>query len=154
MNKLASIYNRTKTFNPFLIAEHEGIEYKYVEASSEFEGQTSNVLGKPLIILNSSLIDSPKKFVVMAHEVCHVLLHNGLISYYTLGSLQQSKMEYEANKFTSILLINFFVEHTGDMPDSFQAIKSAFMLEDDYEKFYFDWRGYYSLISKNQYMKN
>lgn len=137
MNELAPIYNRTKTFNPFLIAEHEGIEYKYVEASPKFEGQTSNILGTPLIVLNSNLIDSPKRFVVMAHEICHVLLHNGLISYYTLGSLQQSKMEYEANKFTSILLINFFVEYTGDMPESFQAMQNVFMLEDDYEQFYF-----------------
>lgn len=137
MNRLAPIYNRAKTFNPFLIAESEGIEYKYVDASSEFEGQTSNVIGKPLIVLNSSLIDSPRRFVVMAHEICHVLLHNGLISYYTLGSLQQSKMEYEANKFTSILLINFFVEYTGDMPESFRAMQNEFMLEDDYEQFYF-----------------
>lgn len=137
MNRLAPIYNRAKTFNPFLIAESEGIEYKYVDASSEFEGQTSNVIGKPLIVLNSNLIDSPRRFVVMAHEICHVLLHNGLISYYTLGSLQQSKMEYEANKFTSILLINFFVEYTGDMPESFQAMQNEFMLEDDYEQFYF-----------------
>ncbi|MBO0430470.1 ImmA/IrrE family metallo-endopeptidase [Vagococcus fluvialis] len=137
MNRLAPIYNRAKTFNPFLIAESEGIEYKYVDASSEFEGQTSNVIGKPLIVLNSNLIDSPRRFVVMAHEICHVLLHNGLISYYTLGSLQQSKMEYEANKFTSILLINFFVEYTGDMPESFQAMQNEFMLEDEYEKFYF-----------------
>lgn len=137
MNKLAPIYNRAKTFNPFLIAESEGIEYKYVDASFEFEGQTSNVIGKPLILLNSNLIDSPRRFVVMAHEICHVLLHNGLISYYTLGSLQQSKMEYEANKFTSILLINFFVEYTGDMPESFQAMQNEFMLEDDYKQFYF-----------------
>lgn len=137
MNKLAPIYNRAKTFNPFLIAESEGIEYKYVDASFEFEGQTSNVIGKPLILLNSNLIDSPRRFVVMAHEICHVLLHNGLISYYTLGSLQQSKMEYEANKFTSILLINFFVEYTGDMPEIFQAMQNEFMLEDDYKQFYF-----------------
>ena len=87
MNRLAPIYNRTKTFNPFQIAESGGIEYKYVEASSKFEGQTSNVMGKPLIVLNSDLIDSPRRYVVIAHEICHVLLHNGLISYYTLGSL-------------------------------------------------------------------
>ena len=49
-------------------------------------------------------------------------------------------MEYEANKFTSILLINFFVEHTGDMPESFQAMQNEFMLEDDYEQFYFNRR--------------
>lgn len=137
MNRLAPIYNRAKTFNPFLIAESEGIEYKYVDASSEFEGLTSNVLGKPLVVLNSNLEDTPKRFVVMAHEICHVLIHKGLISYYTLGNIQQSKMEYEANKFTAILLINFFVELTGEKPSRFQDLQNEFLLEDEYEKFYF-----------------
>jgi len=125
------------SFNPFSIAERLNIDFEYRDFSPDIEGVSFPVLGKPLIALNSALVNIPKRYVVMSHELYHAIAHPDLINYYTIGENQRSSLEYEANKFTAMLLLNFYPEFTGHTPLCFGDIQQQFQMEDNYIQFYF-----------------
>lgn len=134
---LKTLYRNYSTYNPFVIAEFFGIEYKFIEASDAFQGETSYVLNQPLLLINAKYIDSPYRFVVMAHELYHAIEHPGLVSYYTSGASQKNKLEYEANKFTAALLLNLYTERTGNAPMYLSDLQNEFGIDDEFDEFYF-----------------
>lgn len=134
---LKTLHRNYSTYDPFTIADYLGIEYKFVEASSAFQGETSYILGKPLLLINSKFINTPYRFVVMAHELYHAIEHPGLVSYYTSGVSQKNKLEYQANKFTAALLLNLYIERTGNKPMYLEDLKNEFGIEEEFDEFYF-----------------
>ncbi|MGM0239904.1 ImmA/IrrE family metallo-endopeptidase [Enterococcus sp. AZ103] len=137
ISQLHYLHKEFKTFDPFSLADVLDIEYKYLDTSSDFIGQSSNVLNEPLILLNSDLMDDPYRFVVMGHELYHAINHPDLTSYYSMGNYQKNKLEYEANKFSAALIINLYTERTGQKPMYFDDLKKEFNLEEEFEEFYF-----------------
>lgn len=137
-NKIVErIYRDVGSLDPFVIADYYGFEYRFVDSTDDFEGQTHNVLGEPLILINSDLVDCNWKYAVMAHELYHVLEHPELANYYNLGIRQKNEFEYQAHGFTAVILFNLYIEQTGRNPMYYSEIKSYFDLEDDYEEFFF-----------------
>lgn len=134
---IKTLYRNYSTFDPFAIADYFGIEYKFIETSDAFHGETSYILEKPLVLINAKYIDSPYRFVVMAHELYHAIEHPGLVSYYTLGVSQKNKLEYEANKFAAALLLNLYTERTGNSPMYLENLKNEFGIGDEFDEFYF-----------------
>lgn len=128
---------KADTFDPFLIAEQLDVEYKYVDLGN-MDGMYAPILNEPLILLNDKLESFNKKYVVMAHEVGHVVMHPDLASYYTLNDYTRSKVETEANIFACTLLLNFYQEVYDGYPESFEQLKILYGMPEQYRGYILD----------------
>ncbi|MDR0921736.1 MAG: ImmA/IrrE family metallo-endopeptidase [Lactobacillales bacterium] len=125
---LAEVYC---TFDPFLIADHENIEYQYADIG-EIKGQyIPNVVDKSIILLNQTLEYSNERYTVMAHELGHALLHPDLSSYYSFGKYQKSKVENEANFFSVHLMYEFCCEELSCPPTSIYELQTRYGISED-----------------------
>ena len=96
-----------RTANPFVIADNLNINYLYVDFPSRLKGRiivTND--GEPIILLNNSLKNSNEKYLVMAHELGHAVLHYNTSTPHLLSMKYRytSKIESEADEFASILM--------------------------------------------------
>lgn len=130
------LYKRWNTYNPFEVAECMGVDFRYVELNEKMLGLTVVFERKPIILINSCLVDSNKRFEVMAHELSHALCHIDLPLTYGFTVNGRMKLESEADDFAAHLLMGLFVQEFGETPKSFREMQSAFMLDDDAMDYY------------------
>lgn len=119
---IKEIYSNYNTFNPFEIAEQSDIELRYEPFLGSPFGQYVFMFNKKTIIIKDSLRSSNERFFVMAHELYHALMHSELSGYYVQNTLSRSKLETEANKFATVLLIHFYIEEHGVKPYSYDEL--------------------------------
>ena len=82
--EVTELVNRHNTANPFIIAEYENIDVKFVSLPSDLKGlMLSTPMDKPMIWINDNIRDCNLKYLVMAHELKHALDHYGLDGFYT-----------------------------------------------------------------------
>jgi Zn-dependent peptidase ImmA (M78 family) len=113
-----------------------GVDYKYAELNEKMLGLTVVFECKPIILINSSLVDSNKRFEVMAHELSHALCHVDLPLTYGFAVNGRIKLESEADDFAAHLLTGFYIQEFGEIPKSFAEIQNAFMLDEDAIEYY------------------
>jgi len=130
------LFKRCNTYNPFQVAECMGVDYKYAELNEKMLGLTVVFECKPIILINSSLVDSNKRFEVMAHELSHALCHVDLPLTYGFAVNGRIKLESEADDFAAHLLTGFYIQEFGEIPKSFAEIQNAFMLDEDAIEYY------------------
>lgn len=92
-----SLVKQHNSANPFKIANDLGIEVRYKEYTNT-KGYFINIDNSKYIVLNSNL-DDEQKFIVMAHELGHAVLHNQTAMF-----SEDSRLEKEANNFAYELL--------------------------------------------------
>lgn len=119
------LYSITGTYNPFIIAELLNIDIHYKNLCGHPLGHCSKILKEAVIVLDSSIIDSPVRFFICAHELCHAIKHSDIASYYSLNELSKGKLEYEADIFafelTKLLFSTELTEEsiTDEMVDDY-----------------------------------
>ena len=85
--EVTELVNRHNTANPFIIAEYENIDVKFVSLPSDLKGlMLSTPNDKPMIWINDNIRDCNLKYLVMAHELKHALDHYGLDGFYTAAN--------------------------------------------------------------------
>ena len=102
VNRLCTKY---KTRSPYELADALNIRI-YRHELGEIKGYSVNLLGGKNVVLNSSLSHQYEEYV-LAHEIGHILLHegfNGAFIKYCTG-LVVNKFEREADAFAATLLI-------------------------------------------------
>ena len=94
-----------KTTDPFIIAEYFGIKVVFWDSKiKEFTAQTFKAEGyHPIISIGKRYSDTAKR-VLCAHELGHVLLHEGINNFKVTEKNVQTSVEYEANLFAVALL--------------------------------------------------
>lgn len=105
------------TNDPFFIAEKLGIVVS-VRSSSipDFTAQTLKPSGYPTMIAINSAYDEMSRKILCAHELGHAILHNEGINHYTIaGSIEQERIEVEANLF-AITLLDENINQRVNMP--------------------------------------
>ncbi|MCP0886967.1 ImmA/IrrE family metallo-endopeptidase [Ligilactobacillus sp. WILCCON 0076] len=112
---LAREYN---TSNPFCICKNMGIPIEYINVDNPL-GDTIYLDSSPVILLSNTIEEESKKYVVCAHELGHVVLHNGIQNYYLLNRTTKRKMESEADRFANGLLEKFSIDEFGVSYDYF-----------------------------------
>jgi Zn-dependent peptidase ImmA (M78 family) len=112
--RLDDLRNKYHTLDPFHIIEMCNIDLKYVPFVGGTLGLYRKVLGDPTIFLSDKLIDSPERYFVASHELCHALEHENIAGFYTLNERSRSKLENEANAFATSLCYSLYVEEHGD----------------------------------------
>lgn len=130
------LFERCNTYNPFHVAECMGVDYKYAELSEKMLGLTVVFDFQPIILINSSLVDSNKRFEVMAHELSHALCHVDLPLTYGYAVNGRIKLESEADDFAARLLTGFYIQEFGEIPKTFGEIQNAFMLDEGAIEYY------------------
>ncbi|WP_252902502.1 ImmA/IrrE family metallo-endopeptidase [Paucilactobacillus hokkaidonensis] len=75
---MAQINKQTGTYNPFLIADKLNIEVHWKNIYPRPFGETFYYGEQPIIMLSNSIKDSTERYFVLAHELGHVIEHQGL----------------------------------------------------------------------------
>lgn len=118
-DKVQQLCKKHQTRDPFIIARQMGILVIHEELGS-ISGYYNKILRMKQIHINHNLPDSVQRFTC-AHELGHALLHpeanTPFLMTHTFFSI--SRMEHEANKFASELLI----------PDSFMEDNASLTME-------------------------
>lgn len=109
------------TCKPFEICCQKDIPIEYVNIQRSL-ADTVYLHNHPIIFLSETLSDSPDRYFVCAHELAHVILHNGLQGYYTQSSGNCVETELEANKFTMGLCEQLY-EEFGKYPNCFNCLQ-------------------------------
>lgn len=110
------------TADPFKIADMLNIQTDWVSIGKYPLGKTVYDQGAPLVLLNDRIKHTPKQYFVMAHELGHVVLQEGLIGYYTTAMHGRSSLEAEADEFSAALLGQFFIEENDRMPENWDEL--------------------------------
>lgn len=135
--EVTELVKRHKTANPFIIAECENIEVRFVPLPSNLQGlMLSTPNDNPMIWINDSIRDSNLKFLVMAHELKHALDHYGLDGFYTAAYHGKGKLENEADRFATELMLLFYQEKYEDIPETFDTLKATFGIKEEMRKYY------------------
>lgn len=101
--EVTELVNRHNTANPSIIAEYENIDVKFVSLPSDLKGL---MLSTP----NDNIRDCNLRYLVMAHELKHALDHYGLDRFYTAAYHGKGKLENEADRFATELMLLFYQE--------------------------------------------
>lgn len=123
---IEAVINRYHTADPFVIAERLNIEVDYAVLGKMPLGKTMYDKEMPIVMLNDSLQYSPQRYFVMAHELGHVILHEGLNSYYTGITNGHDKLENEANEFGVGLIGLLYVEDNDRLPETFEEVQKEY----------------------------
>ena len=125
------------TANPFMIADNLNISYIFVDFPARLKGRIIVTQdGEPIIFLNNSLKNSKEKYLVMAHELKHAMDHSDLIGYYSLCYGGKGKLELEANKFATDLMILLYQEQYQIIPDTFDKLISVYGVKEEMREYY------------------
>ena len=134
VNQLVSTYN---TANPFEIADYLGIEYDFKTLPNNLKGiLVSSEKDTPLILINEDIQDISFKYYVMAHELKHAIDHADLIGYYSLCYGGKGKLELEANKFATELMLLLYQEQYQDIPETFDKLISTYGVKEEMREYY------------------
>lgn len=135
--KVTELVKRHKTANPFIIAEYENIEVRFVPLPSNLQGlMLSTPNDKPTIWINDSIRDSNLKYLVMAHELKHALDHYGLDGFYTAAYHGKGKLENEADRFATELMLLLYQEQYQDVPETFDKLISTYGVKEEMREYY------------------
>nr|WP_321314973.1 ImmA/IrrE family metallo-endopeptidase [uncultured Ligilactobacillus sp.] len=120
--------------NPFLICDKKDIPVEYQNITKP-KGDTIYLFNNPIIILSSSIRYSPERYFVCAHELSHILLHNGLQSYYTQNHTTCAKTEHEANLMAFKICKELYKEEYGTYPECFEDLHNELGVSEDMIEF-------------------
>jgi hypothetical protein len=130
--KVTELVKRHKTANPFIIAECENIEVRFVPLPSNLQGlMLSTPNDKPMIWINDSIRDSNLKYLVMAHELKHALDHYGLDGFYTAAYNGKGQLEREAEIFATQLMLLLYQEQYEAIPETFDVFQSVYGIKEE-----------------------
>lgn len=137
MRRLAKLlFKRCETYNPYTLADCMGISYKYVDLDEKMLGLTVVFDREPIILLNSALAESNKRYEVMAHELSHALCHTDLPLTYGFAVNGKLKIEGQADEFAAYILKGFYAQEFGHQPYNFDDLRKAFMIDENRISYY------------------
>ena len=127
---IKTVVQRYGTSDPFRIADYLNIEVRWSALGNHPLGKTIYDHDDPIVMLNDNISDTPKRYYVMAHELGHVILHEGLSSYYTGAYLGHNRLENEANEFAIGLMGIMYNDDNDRPPETIYELQIAYDIYD------------------------
>ena len=135
-NNAHCLIAKYETANPFTIASKEGIDVRLVDLGKSLPGTTVSFDGSPTILLNKNLLDNKTSYTVMAHELCHALYHSDLPGFYANFYNGRGKFEREADMFATELMLSYYVEETGSMPETYEELVNSYGVKEELAEYF------------------
>ena len=133
-HKVLSLVRKFGTSNPYKIAKE--LDIKLLEADlGEVKGYYTKIRRIKFIFINENLSKNEKIFT-MAHELKHAIDHADLIGYYSLCYGGKGKLELEANKFATELMLLLYQEQYQDIPETFDKLISTYGVKEEMREYY------------------
>lgn len=130
MNKvkeaIKTVVDRYGTADPFKIAEYLNIDVRWSPLGARPLGKTNYDDLGPIVMLNNCIRDSQERYFVLAHELGHVILQEGLSGYYTGAYFGHDKLENQANEFAIGLIGMLYVEDNDRVPDTIYELEKTY----------------------------
>lgn len=101
------LFRKYQTNCPFTIAKMLNIHVVYLDLPMSVKGYCQHVLRRKFIVLNQNLEEETERRFVCAHELGHMILHQGFSHYFLTRNTYfvSSKYEREAHQFAIHLLL-------------------------------------------------
>ena len=133
-HKVLSLVRKFGTSNPYKIAKE--LDINLLEADlGEVKGYYTKIRRIKFIFINENLSKNEKIFT-MAHELKHAIDHADLIGYYSLCYGGKGKLELEANKFATELMLLLYQEQYQDIPETFDKLISTYGVKEEMREYY------------------
>ncbi|AYE38436.1 ImmA/IrrE family metallo-endopeptidase [Companilactobacillus zhachilii] len=124
LNKLVfNIGKRYNTFDPFIWAEKLNLDIYWKNIGPKPLAKTNYMFRAPFLVLAKSIKYSNQRYFVLAHEIGHVLEHEGLSAYYVSNDVHKRKTEREADAFAMSVVTNLYIEENGHLPETYQDLR-------------------------------
>ena len=133
---IQGLFNKFNSFDPFEICKQKNINIKFKDIERP-KGDTIYLFNNPVIVLSDKIRYSPERYFVCAHELSHILLHNGLQSYYTQNHTTCAKTEHEANLLAFQICKELYKEKYGYYPNCFEDLRREFGVSEDMMEYLF-----------------
>lgn len=127
---IINIGKRYGTFDPFIIADSLNVEIQWKDIYPRPLGDTIYYGNQPIVVMANIIKESNQRFFVMAHELGHVIEHEGLSAYYNDKSIYKHALENQADKFAITLITNLYIEEHGCLPDTYSELTHCYGLPD------------------------
>ncbi|MUV40617.1 ImmA/IrrE family metallo-endopeptidase [Levilactobacillus brevis] len=134
-NVVKTVTNRYHTANPFTIADRLNIQVEWCYFGHYPLGKTVYDGEQPIVMLNESIMHTPKQYFVMGHELGHTILQEGLVGYYTSSNRAHGQLETEADEFSVALMGLLYIEDNDEVPYSYKALANQYglpFIDDDF----------------------
>lgn len=133
-NKVLSLVRKFGTSNPYKIAKE--LDINLLEANlGEVKGYYTKIRRIKFIFINENLSKNEKIFT-MAHELKHAIDHADLIGYYSLCYGGKGKLELEANKFATELMLLLYQEQYQEIPETFDKLILTYGVKEEMREYY------------------
>lgn len=119
------IVKKYQTNNPNELAGKLGIKVKYANMLDGPNGIFIKAAKKQVILINK-MLDYDHQNVVLAHELGHIFLHRGgfhLFDIHMLHKKEETKKDFEANKFAFLLIAHTCLRNNPEMIDGIKMKK-------------------------------
>jgi Zn-dependent peptidase ImmA (M78 family) len=129
-----NLFIKHNTNNPFIIAETLGFIVIFMDLPPGVYGYCRKVLRRKIIVIDSKLSETLQTYIC-AHELAHILLHDGIDHYFIKNNtfVPMGKYERQANQFA----VHFLTQGQFQEPDELQGwYLSRCGIPDDLHKFY------------------
>lgn len=127
-----TIVDRYKTADPFIIADKLNIDVEWTSLLGAKPFAKTNYDGdQPIVMMNERIRYLPSRYYTLAHEIGHVILHEGLAGYYTGVRFGHSKLEHEADVFAAALLGVLYIKENDRYPDTLNDLVYSYGLPEE-----------------------
>lgn len=127
-----TVVERYKTADPFSIADKLNIDVEWTSLLGAKPFAKTNYDGdQPIVMMNERIRYLPSRYYTMAHEVGHVILHEGLSGYYTGVRFGHSKLEHESDVFAAALLGVLYIEENDRYPETLNELVSSYGIPEE-----------------------
>ncbi|WP_368251361.1 ImmA/IrrE family metallo-endopeptidase [Enterococcus sp. 2201sp1_2201st1_B8_2201SCRN_220225] len=103
-------YSETSSYDPYIICDYEDIDIVY---TNQLPNKVSGLASPEMrtIFMDDSLEDTNFKKFLLAHELYHVLYHEGVMTYHDSYNLNKNKLEFESNRGATTLLLLEYISN-------------------------------------------
>lgn len=127
-----AVVDKYKTANPFVIADKLNIDVEWTSLFGKRPlAKTNYDDDAPIVMMNERIRYDSSRYYIMAHEIGHVIFHEGLSGYYTGIRFGHSKLEHESDVFAIALMGMLYIEENDRAPETIRELEVTYGLPVD-----------------------
>lgn len=120
MNDLLRWSHAHNCYDPFRLAKQLMVDIVYIPVAPNLPLGVANLKLRTIFLLKS-LKNHPARYLICAHELCHIICHSPVKNYVMALSNYTADLELEANQTAIYLLIRLSYQRDSRLFDYFEV---------------------------------